>query len=410
MTKNYVNTYLEKTYLTLTQNINLVRAIYLWILPYILAIYTISLFTTIHPIIKDCIFIIILFFIFLELNSTYKIRGQKYLLFLFVSLLVIFPSALYNYTIDNYLILFYRKFQYFTMAFIPVFFMYKINIFRYWRIYTISLFLFFIFTMFFMHPDIIFKTKDIFLSRNSIATLALFCFLVLYKSIRNKLIFILFAIPLFYFMLKSGSKTAVYSIALLIFLHIAHRTIFNATLRNKIIYLFVFIVGFYYLYYELLFFSDITRLIENEVITSSNQRIVEMIIGLNVWYDNFIIGVGNSNFVLMIHNLFEQYAYMLFPNVPWYHLSGYDSTSQNVLIDLVAIYCLYSIAYILFLIYLLIIAFRSAGSLFFKYLLFIPVVILLVNSFSLGNGFEFIFYLFISFSLSINMRKNISNG
>jgi hypothetical protein len=44
-------------------------------------------------------------------------------------------------------------------------------------------------------------------------------------------------------------------------------------------------------------------------------------------------------------------------------------------------------------------------GLFFKYLLFIPVVILLVNSFSLGNGFEFIFYLFISFSLSINTKE-----
>ena len=195
-----------KFYFYINKTLHFIRLnLYIWLMPIFVSIYTISLFTDFIPRVKDYIFIFFLIIIFIESYSVYKLEGKKYFIYFFISILILLPSALYNQELEYYLLYIFRKSQYFIMAFIPILFISKINIHRYWKVYSLVLVFFICFSMLYVKPDFLLSYKGLFLSRTSAGVLALFSILVLYNEIKNKIYFLFLCIPIIFFIVISGS-------------------------------------------------------------------------------------------------------------------------------------------------------------------------------------------------------------
>lgn len=406
MFKTYKNNCLIHFLLYIQFFINFIRLnFYIWLMPVFVGLYSISLFTDISPRLKDYIFILTFFMIFMEFYTANKIFGKKYFIFFLVTLIIIFPSALFYQEIEYYFKLMFYKMQYFIMAFLPVFFISKINLYRFWKIYIAFVFIIICFSLLYIKPVVNLSYSGIFLSRNSAGMLALFSVLVFWNTIKKKYIFYPIVAFVIYFIIISGSKTAIYGFILFILSCFIYNIIFSIKFKIKLLYVSILFLLSYLLFNNKVIFIDLIRFFDNSAISSSNQRVVDMYLGIVIWLENILAGVGISKFTMIIVEKFDFYAYVLFPNVDWHHLVGYDGTSSNAIIDLLAIYGLYAIPHIIFLLCLIYNTYRIIDDFYLKSMLLLPMVILMVNSFSLGNGYEFIYYLFTSYIISVNIKK-----
>ena len=370
----------------------------------IIALYFIFVNTKFFPFGKEAIFFLALFIYFYFIVRDKKFYINYIVLYNTIFFILAFPFIVYwNISINEYLLFLYRKFQYIFMMFFPlIFFTFNkhINIIKY-----LSIGIFFL--VVFLAINLLLHVNDLsigkfeggfLLSRPGAGVLALMTFIYymyiyLYfnQSILYKILLVFsFSIAVIY-IIFTGSKTAGFGLVAMFFLYI----IKNFSLNIKNIIFIVISLSVFFLFIPLSYFSDFIKFYQGDELSSSIERFIEWHVSIDVFKDNYLFGIGWKHYASLINNSINLYGRELFPNIAWkYIILNGDGSSQNVFLDNMAIYGLLGIFYNFFIIFLLYKVYHidTAKS----YILLFLIILLIVNNFHFGNGYEPIFWFLIS--------------
>ncbi len=379
------------------------------ILIFLLPLYLISVNTMFMPIVKEIVFIAVFTLVMLLMYKNKSYRINNLVVINTVIFLMMF-SFIVNWDIspNDYLLFLYRKFQYIFVMMSP-FLIYEYtrnsNIFD-----SINIAIFILIIFLYLNLILNLNTLEIgkftglLLSRPGAGVLAFFTFIYFlyvkqfYKK-SNNLIFIFYffnsAFITIIYVIYSGSKTAGFSLVIIFFLILINNFNFNF---KKIFYiLFIFIL--FMLLVPIEYFDDLIRFSKGDEISSSAIRYIEWNIAIDIIKIHWFFGVGWDKYGDMINNSLLIYGQQIFPFIQWKNLLflGGDSSSQNVFIDNIAIYGIIGLLYNIFLIYILKVIFNIDGIK--GYILPFLIVLLLINNFNFGNGYEPIFWFLVGIVL-----------
>ena len=112
----------------------------------------------------------------------------------------------------------------------------------------------------------------------------------------------------------------------------------------------------------------------------------------------------------MINNSLMLYAQELFPSVEWKYISlAGDSSAQNVFLDNLAIYGILGVIYNFFIVFLLYKVYKI--DTLKSYILLFLFILLSINTFTFGNGYEPIFWFLLGIIfLKDEIYKNFKKG
>ena len=368
------------------------------------------------PIMKEIIFLIglVTICILMIINNNYYINNILLVNIVFFVVLAGLIS-LWNIPGEEYLLYLYRKVQYIYVMFLPLSIYCETKNKKIFNIMNVAMLLFLLFLMFnliFNVSELKFgKFSGLFLSRPGAGFLALVAFIYYYYIYDNKLTngyffyisFILSFIIALCYIVFTGSKTAGFSLAVLAFIFLINH--FKLNLKKVMIFLFVITLIFSMV--PISYFNDIVKFGGGTELSSSIQRYIEWRIAIDIIGENWICGVGWKEYGELINSNVLKYGKELFPHIQWgyiYDLNG-DSSSQNVILDNMAIFGIFGWLYNTFLVFVLIKVFKIEGVK--GYILPVLLIILLVNNFNFGNGYEVCFWFLIGIVL---LNKKYSNN
>jgi O-antigen ligase len=356
------------------------------------------------PIVKEGVF-----FILFTIVISLMLKENEYKLLYIIVMHTIILLCTFSFIVywdiskNEYQLFLYRKFQYIFVMFSPVIFysytknkniINSINI----AMLIVILFLFINIIMN-LGTFEIGKFSGFLLSRPGAGVIALMPFLYfLYVrkfGIDNSLLLnfylIISTIVALIYIIYTGSKTAGYGLVIIFGILLIN----NFNLSFKKLFFFLVGLGLFYIFVPIEYFSDLLKFNKGVELSSSIQRFIEWNIAIDIIKEHWLFGVGWKNYPDMINNSLIAYGKDLFPFIQWkYYLNlAGDSSSQNVLLDNIAIYGIFGIIYDIFLFYVLFIVYKIDGIK--SYILAFLIILLMTNNFDFGNGYEPVFWFLV---------------
>jgi len=318
----------------------------------------------------------------------------------------------------EYELFLYRKFQYIFMMFFPIiFYFYNRNtsIIKYLSLGIFFLDLFLIFNLLANYTTLSYGSFQggFLLSRPGAGVLALMPVIYFGYIIVNfhitKIYKFFFALSFFVsiaYIILTGSKTAGFGMVLLFALFLVRNFQFSL---KKILFILSGIISFF-IVIPVSYFSDIFRLFRGDELSSSMQRFIEWNISIDLFKEHWIFGIGWKHYGEMINSSLMLYAQELFPSVEWKYISlAGDSSAQNVFLDNLAIYGILGVIYNFFIVFLLYKVYKI--DTLKSYILLFLFILLSINTFTFGNGYEPIFWFLLGIIfLKDEIYKNFKKG
>lgn len=370
----------------------------------LIGLFIISVNTMFMPIVKEGVF-----FILFTIVISLMLKENEYKLLYIIVMHTIILLCTFSFIVywdiskNEYQLFLYRKFQYIFVMFSPVIFysytknkniINSINI----AMLIVILFLFINIIMN-LGTFEIGKFSGFLLSRPGAGVIALMPFLYfLYVrkfGIDNSLLLnfylIISTIVALIYIIYTGSKTAGYGLVIIFGILLIN----NFNLSFKKLFFFLVGLGLFYIFVPIEYFSDLLKFNKGVELSSSIQRFIEWNIAIDIIKEHWLFGVGWKNYPDMINNSLIAYGKDLFPFIQWkYYLNlAGDSSSQNVLLDNIAIYGIFGIIYDIFLFYVLFIVYKIDGIK--SYILAFLIILLMTNNFNFGNGYEPVFWFLV---------------
>jgi O-antigen ligase len=370
----------------------------------LIGLFIISVNTMFMPIVKEGVF-----FILFTIVISLMLKENEYKLLYIIVMHTIILLCTFSFIVywdiskNEYQLFLYRKFQYIFVMFSPVIFysytknkniINSINI----AMLIVILFLFINIIMN-LGTFEIGKFSGFLLSRPGAGVIALMPFLYfLYVrkfGIDNSLLLnfylIISTIVALIYIIYTGSKTAGYGLVIIFGILLIN----NFNLSFKKLFFVLVGLGLFYIFVPIEYFSDLLKFNKGVELSSSIQRFIEWNIAIDIIKEHWLFGVGWKNYPDMINNSLIAYGKDLFPFIQWkYYLNlAGDSSSQNVLLDNIAIYGIFGIIYDIFLFYVLFIVYKIDGIK--SYILAFLIILLMTNNFNFGNGYEPVFWFLV---------------
>jgi O-antigen ligase len=370
----------------------------------LIGLFIISVNTMFMPIVKEGVF-----FILFTIVISLMLKENEYKLLYIIVMHTIILLCTFSFIVywdiskNEYQLFLYRKFQYIFVMFSPfIFYSYtkNKNIINSINIAMLIVILFlFINIIMNLGTFEIGKFSGFLLSRPGAGVIALMPFLYfLYVrkfGIDNSLLLnfylIISTIVALIYIIYTGSKTAGYGLVIIFGILLIN----NFNLSFKKLFFVLVGLGLFYIFVPIEYFSDLLKFNKGVELSSSIQRFIEWNIAIDIIKEHWLFGVGWKNYPDMINNSLIAYGKDLFPFIQWkYYLNlAGDSSSQNVLLDNIAIYGIFGIIYDIFLFYVLFIVYKIDGIK--SYILAFLIILLMTNNFNFGNGYEPVFWFLV---------------
>jgi len=383
----------------------------------LIGFYIISVNTAFMPILKEGIFLLLFAMVIVLMFKENKYKLHHIIVIYSIIILITFSFiAVWDISKNEYLLFFYRKFQYIFVMLSPIIFYSYTKSKNILNFINIAMLIVIIFLLLNITMNLgtfeIGKFSGFLLSRPGAGVIALmpFIYFLYLRQINTTNLFLLnlyFVISLFtalIYIIYTGSKTAGFGLVIIFGTLLLN----NLKLSFKKLFFVLVGLGLFYVLVRIGYFSDLIKFSQGEELSSSIQRYIEWHIAIDIIKEHWFFGVGWKYYGDIINNSLIAYGQDLFPFIQWkYYLDlGGDSSSQNVLLDNIAIFGIFGIFYNIFLFYVLYRVYKIDGVK--SYILAFLVILLMTNNFNLGNGYEPIFWFLVGIViLKDKLKKEI---